>query len=182
MLRQWLLIFVTCVFSFIFLILIFNLRLDRVGRREDWVWKCPILFRKELGWSIPEKMVLGKALFLHCSICHRVYQHTSFMVCYETSALACCMQSISNLVFWFNIMVRVLYFLLLWLIDFFQYCRLISCVIILMFHTNIWSSVCIYFFVSHIVDFSCRLSVMFSKVLVERLHLQQQADWDKFPD
>jgi hypothetical protein len=105
---------VICVFSFFLLIL--NIRLDRVGWREDWVWKCPILFRKELGWSIPKKMVLGKkTLFLQWSICHRVYLQIGFMACYETSAIACCMQSIASLVFWLKIMATMPYFLVLWL-------------------------------------------------------------------
>lgn len=45
-------------------------RMDRVGWWKIWVRRCSFLFWKELGWSLPKKMVLGKYLFLSCvNIC-----------------------------------------------------------------------------------------------------------------
>lgn len=58
-------------YLFKFLIVLFDwlyltialFRLDWVGWRTFWIWKCSILFRKKLGWRLSKKMVLGKILF-----------------------------------------------------------------------------------------------------------------------
>lgn len=42
----------------------FGSRLDRMGWRKVWVWKCSFLFREKLGWWLPQKVVLGMCLSL----------------------------------------------------------------------------------------------------------------------
>lgn len=43
-------------------------RLDRVGWKKVWVWKCSFLFWEELGCWLPQEVVLGTCFFLLLSL------------------------------------------------------------------------------------------------------------------